>query len=151
MTIDNDGGTIMCGVPKVHIMKGVGFHQNKSGNLYLWNSFLLYCYVISARNAFLLNWTFVYTNQQVKKNLLLRECWRYSNFRSRPRLTCSGQGRRCWSPGEPGQWSHQPIQESRMIKHFIYRYVGSHCVIELLKEDFNVICIDNFVNSHKGK
>lgn len=29
-------------------------------------------------------------------------------------------------------------------------YVGSHCVIELLKEDFNVICIDNFVNSHKG-
>ena len=34
---------------------------------------------------------------------------------------------------------------------FIYRYVGSHCVIELLKEDFNVICIDNFVNSHKGE
>lgn len=31
------------------------------------------------------------------------------------------------------------------------RYVGSHCVIELLKEDFNVICIDNFVNCHKGK
>merc|ERR1719333_1707377 len=29
-------------------------------------------------------------------------------------------------------------------------YVGSHCVVELLKEDFNVICIDNFVNSHKG-
>ena len=22
--------------------------------------------------------------------------------------------------------------------------------MELLKEDFNVICIDNFVNSHKG-
>ena len=31
------------------------------------------------------------------------------------------------------------------------RYVGSHCVVELLKEDFNVICIDNFVNCQRGK
>jgi len=30
------------------------------------------------------------------------------------------------------------------------RYVGSHCVVELLKEDFNVICIDNFVNCQRG-
>ena len=30
-------------------------------------------------------------------------------------------------------------------------YVGSHCVIELLKDDYNVIVIDNFVNSIKGK
>jgi len=29
-------------------------------------------------------------------------------------------------------------------------YVGSHCIVELLKEDFTVICIDNFVNSIKG-
>jgi len=29
-------------------------------------------------------------------------------------------------------------------------YVGSHCVVELLKEDYNVIVIDNFVNSIKG-
>jgi len=29
-------------------------------------------------------------------------------------------------------------------------YVGSHCIVELLKEDFSVICIDNFVNSIKG-
>jgi len=29
-------------------------------------------------------------------------------------------------------------------------YVGSHCVLELLKEDFNVRCIDNFVNCQKG-
>ena len=29
--------------------------------------------------------------------------------------------------------------------------MGSHCVLELLKEDFNVICIDNFVNCQKGE
>eukprot|EP00091_Calanus_sinicus_P005015 TRINITY_DN15378_c0_g1_i1.p1 TRINITY_DN15378_c0_g1~~TRINITY_DN15378_c0_g1_i1.p1 ORF type:complete len:153 (+),score=33.02 TRINITY_DN15378_c0_g1_i1:26-460(+) len=29
-------------------------------------------------------------------------------------------------------------------------YVGSHCIVELLKEDYSVICIDNFVNSIKG-
>lgn len=29
-------------------------------------------------------------------------------------------------------------------------YVGSHCVVELLKEDYNVIVIDNFINSIKG-
>jgi len=29
-------------------------------------------------------------------------------------------------------------------------YVGSHCVVELLKEEYNVIVIDNFVNSMKG-
>jgi len=30
-------------------------------------------------------------------------------------------------------------------------YVGSHCVIELLKEDYNVIVIDNFVNSIRNQ
>ena len=30
-------------------------------------------------------------------------------------------------------------------------YVGSHCVVELLKEDYNVIVIDNFINSIKGE
>jgi len=30
-------------------------------------------------------------------------------------------------------------------------YVGSHCVIELLKDDYNVIVIDNFVNSIKDQ
>ena len=30
-------------------------------------------------------------------------------------------------------------------------YVGSHCVVELLKEEYNVIVIDNFVNSVKGE
>ena len=30
-------------------------------------------------------------------------------------------------------------------------YVGSHCVVQLLKEDFNVICIDNFVNCQRGE
>jgi len=29
-------------------------------------------------------------------------------------------------------------------------YVGSHTVVELLKEDYNVIVVDNFVNSIKG-
>merc|ERR1711936_46418 len=29
-------------------------------------------------------------------------------------------------------------------------YVGSHCVVELLKQDFNVICIDNFINCQRG-
>ncbi len=30
-------------------------------------------------------------------------------------------------------------------------YVASHCCIELLKEDFNVVAVDNFVNSIKGE
>jgi len=29
-------------------------------------------------------------------------------------------------------------------------YVGSHCVVELLSEDYSVIVIDNFINSIKG-
>ena len=30
-------------------------------------------------------------------------------------------------------------------------FVASHCIVELLKEDFEVIAVDNFVNSIKGK
>ena len=30
-------------------------------------------------------------------------------------------------------------------------YVGSHCVHELLKEDYDILAIDNFSNSVKGK
>ena len=30
-------------------------------------------------------------------------------------------------------------------------YVGSHCVLELLKEDYNIVSMDNFSNSVKGK
>ena len=30
-------------------------------------------------------------------------------------------------------------------------YLGSHTIVELLKEDFDVIVVDNFVNSIKGK
>ena len=30
-------------------------------------------------------------------------------------------------------------------------YIGSHTIVELLKEDFEVIVVDNFVNSIKGK
>ena len=30
-------------------------------------------------------------------------------------------------------------------------YVGSHCVHELLKEDYDIVAIDNFSNSVKGK
>ena len=30
-------------------------------------------------------------------------------------------------------------------------YIGSHCILQLLQEDFNVIVVDNFVNSIKGK
>ena len=30
-------------------------------------------------------------------------------------------------------------------------YIGSHCVHELLAEDYNVIAVDNFVNSVPGK
>ena len=29
-------------------------------------------------------------------------------------------------------------------------YIGSHCILQLLQEDFNVIVVDNFVNSIKG-
>ena len=29
-------------------------------------------------------------------------------------------------------------------------YIGSHCILQLLQEDFNVIAVDNFVNSIKG-
>ena len=29
-------------------------------------------------------------------------------------------------------------------------YIGSHCILQLLLEDFNVIVVDNFVNSIKG-
>ena len=32
-----------------------------------------------------------------------------------------------------------------------FRYVGSHTVVELLREEYNVIVVDNFVNSIKGK
>ena len=72
------------------------------------------------------------------------------SFRSRPHLTCSGPGRRCWSPGAPGEWWRRSRERNAVENILIFRYVGSHCVVELLKEDFNVICIDNFVNSHKG-
>jgi len=30
-------------------------------------------------------------------------------------------------------------------------YIGSHCALELLKEGFKVIAVDNFVNCTKGK
>jgi hypothetical protein len=30
-------------------------------------------------------------------------------------------------------------------------YIGSHCTLELLNEGFNVVAIDNFVNSIIGK
>ena len=30
-------------------------------------------------------------------------------------------------------------------------YGGSHCCVELLKEDYSVIVVDNFVNSIKGR
>ena len=30
-------------------------------------------------------------------------------------------------------------------------YVASHSIIELLKDDFNVVAVDNFVNSIRGK
>ena len=30
-------------------------------------------------------------------------------------------------------------------------YIGSHCVHELLLEDYNVVVVDNFVNSVPGK
>ena len=30
-------------------------------------------------------------------------------------------------------------------------YVASHSIIELLKDDFNVVAVDNFVNSIRGE
>ena len=30
-------------------------------------------------------------------------------------------------------------------------YVASHCIVELLNEGFDVVAVDNFVNSIKGK
>ena len=30
-------------------------------------------------------------------------------------------------------------------------YIGSHCVHELLEEDYDVVAIDNFANSVPGK
>ena len=33
---------------------------------------------------------------------------------------------------------------------FCDRYVGSHTVVELLEEEYNVVVVDNFVNSIKG-
>ena len=29
-------------------------------------------------------------------------------------------------------------------------YIGTHCIIELLQQDFNVVAIDNFTNAVKG-
>jgi UDP-glucose 4-epimerase len=29
-------------------------------------------------------------------------------------------------------------------------YIGSHCILQLLEEDFTVIAVDNFVNCIKG-
>ena len=29
-------------------------------------------------------------------------------------------------------------------------YIGTHCIIELLQKDYNVIAIDNFTNAVKG-
>jgi len=29
-------------------------------------------------------------------------------------------------------------------------YIGSHCLIELLKEDYEVLVVDNASNSNKG-
>ena len=29
-------------------------------------------------------------------------------------------------------------------------YIGTHCIINLLEEDYNVIAIDNFTNATKG-
>ena len=30
-------------------------------------------------------------------------------------------------------------------------YVASHCIVDLLKDDFDVIAVDNFINSVPGK
>ena len=30
-------------------------------------------------------------------------------------------------------------------------YIGTHCIIELLHKDYNVVAIDNFTNSVKGE
>ena len=30
-------------------------------------------------------------------------------------------------------------------------YIASHCIIELLKEDFEVVAVDNFINSIRGE
>ena len=30
-------------------------------------------------------------------------------------------------------------------------YIASHCILQLLLEDFNVIAVDNFINCIKGK
>ena len=30
-------------------------------------------------------------------------------------------------------------------------YIGSHTVVELLKNDMECVIVDNFVNSHQGK
>ena len=30
-------------------------------------------------------------------------------------------------------------------------YIGTHCIIELLQKDYNVVAIDNFTNSVKGE
>ena len=29
-------------------------------------------------------------------------------------------------------------------------YIGSHCIVELLKEDFEVVVVDNFINCIRG-
>ena len=29
-------------------------------------------------------------------------------------------------------------------------YIGTHCIIELLEQNFNVVAIDNFTNAVKG-
>jgi UDP-glucose 4-epimerase len=30
-------------------------------------------------------------------------------------------------------------------------FIGSHCILELLREDFDVVVVDNFDNCVKGK
>jgi UDP-glucose 4-epimerase len=30
-------------------------------------------------------------------------------------------------------------------------YIGSHCLIELIKENYDLLVLDNFVNSSSGK
>jgi UDP-glucose 4-epimerase len=30
-------------------------------------------------------------------------------------------------------------------------YIGSHCIVELLKEDFEVVAVDNYISCIRGK
>ena len=44
------------------------------------------------------------------------------------------------------------LLSNRVLSAFsCFRYVGSHCVVELLQEGFNVAILDNLSNSCKGE